>query len=152
MQIAPQRLLLGSASQNSLNSLESLDSDKFRRDPVALDSIHGHGSVLRPWGPTSVVSTVELTNEEVLGFGGRVVSKPAQSREDLGEIGILCANFGRESADFDNRAYTRTNLKASPATIIGLQEAEDSVAVSTFPPNCKYECGCGCERRLLCCE
>ena len=100
------------------------DGDDSLHGDGAPDRLHGDGAPSRP-------ATVQGDDDDVrhvFGFGGRVIEKPFQDREDVGEIGILCANFGAERADARKRQYTRDNLKASPATIIGLQEAEDGVA------------------------
>ena len=98
-------------------------------DPLAdgLGSLHGDGASLCTSRPTSVRGDADV-EEQLFGFGGRKIKKPFQSREDVGEISILSGNFGAERSDRRKREYTRENLKASPATIIGLQEAEDGVA------------------------
>lgn len=90
-------------------------------------SLHGDGVTSMPSRPVSVRGDDD-TLEQVFGYGGRVVPNPYQHRLDIGEIGVLTANFGRESRDANKRLYTRANLKASPATILGLQEAEEAVS------------------------
>ena len=85
----------------------------------------GDGS---PPGPTPLTRQHATDNANpVLGYGGRLISRPFQDRDDAGEIGILNGNFGPERNDRRMREYTRENLKKSPATIIALQEAEDGV-------------------------
>ena len=105
--------------------LQSLDSDQ----PVAdiAGSLHGNGAPVGPSRPTSVLGD-DSAEEPLFGYGGRIIANPSQRRTDIGEIGILCANFGLERSGKVKRDYTRSNLKKSPATILGLQEAEEGVA------------------------
>ena len=89
--------------------------------------LHGDGAPPGPSRPASGQSDNNDNPESTVGFRGRVVNKPFQCREDVGEIGILNGNFGPERNDRRIRDYTRENLKKSPATIIALQEASKAV-------------------------
>jgi hypothetical protein len=104
----------------------SIDSHIVRQD-IAAD-LHGDGACSdHPSRPVSVLGD-EAPVEQSLGAGGRAIAKPFSSREEVGEIGILNANFGRERADASMREYTRRNLKTSPASVLALQEGQESLA------------------------
>ena len=94
----------------------------------------GHGAPLHgggaPTGPSQLASGHADANDDAgpsVGFRGRVINKPFQERDDIGEIGILNGNFGPERNDRRIRDYTRENLRKSPASIISLQEADYAV-------------------------
>ena len=103
------------------------------RDGVPLlgagTSLHGYGASPSPSGPAAIGWQTNEDDdddddiERVFGDGGRVIDNPFSSRDDVGEIGVLFGNFGPERRNRRQYEYTRENLKKSPATVIGLQEA-----------------------------
>ena len=104
----------------------SIDSHIVRRDMTC--DFHGDGVTLDTASrPVSVFGDEEPV-VAALGVGGRHIQKPFASREEVGEIALLNANFGRERNDAGMREYTRRNLKGSPASVLALQEAEEPLA------------------------